>query len=71
MSTYSMSSQNNLSWKHLKYENSKANDAIQLFNGVEERVIPEISHTKSKDVEVGQALFISNNPDSLLSDNFK
>ena len=35
------------------------------------RVIPEISHTKSKDLEGGQALFRSNNPDSLLSDNFK
>ena len=47
------------------------NVAIQLFNGVDEKVIPEIRHTKSKDVEEGQALFRFNNPDSTLSDNFK
>ena len=47
------------------------NVAIQLFNGVDEKVILEIRHTKSKDLEEWQALFRFNNPDSLLSDNFK
>ena len=35
------------------------------------KVIQEIRHTKSKDLEGGQALFRFNNPDSLLTDNFK
>ena len=45
--------------------------AIQFFNGVDEKVIPEIRLTKSKDGEAGQALFRFNSPDALLSDNFK
>ena len=45
--------------------------AIQFFNGVDEKVIPEIRLTKSKDGEAGQAFFRFNNPDALLSDNFK
>ena len=45
--------------------------AIQFFNGVDEKVIPEIRLTKSKDGEAGQAFFRFNSPDALLSDNFK
>ena len=30
---------------------------IQFFNGVDEKVIPEIRLTKSKDGEAGQAFF--------------
>ena len=44
---------------------------IQFFNGVDEKVIPEIRLTKSKDGEAGQAFFRFNSPDALLSDNFK
>ena len=44
---------------------------IQFFNGVDEKVIPEIRLTKSKDGEAGQAFFRFNNPDALLSDDFK
>ena len=45
--------------------------AIQFFNGVDEKVIPEIRLTKSKDGQAGQALFRFNSPDALLSDNFE
>ena len=45
--------------------------AIQFFNGVDEKVIPEIRLTKSKDGQAGQAFFRFNSPDVLLSDNFK
>ena len=45
--------------------------AIQFFNGVDEKVIPEIRLTKSKDCQAGQAFFRFNSPDALLSDNFK
>ena len=45
--------------------------AIQFFNGVDEKVIPEIRLTKSKDGQAGQAFFRFNSPDALLSDNFK
>ena len=47
------------------------NVAIQLFNGFDKKVIPEIRHTKNKNVKGGQALFRFNNPEALLSDNFK
>ncbi len=42
-----------------------------MFNGFDKKVIPEIEHTKNKNVEGGQALFRFNNPDAILSDNFK
>ena len=45
--------------------------AIQFFNGVDEKVIPEIRLTKSKDGYAGQAFFRFDNPEALLSDNFK
>ena len=45
--------------------------AIQFFKGVDEKVIPEIRLTKSKDGEAGQAFFRFNSPNALLSDNFK
>ena len=45
--------------------------AIQFFNGIDEKVIPYIRLTKSKGGEAGQAFFRFNNPDALLSDNFK
>ena len=31
--------------------------AIQFFNGIDDKVIPEIKHTKSKDGLAGQAFF--------------
>ena len=45
--------------------------AIQFFNGVNEKVIPQIRLTKSKDGHAGQAFFRFDNPEALSSDNFK
>ena len=45
--------------------------AIQFFNGIDEKVVPQIRLTKSKDSHAGQAYFRFENPDALLSDNFK
>ena len=45
--------------------------AIQFLNGIDEKVIPEIRLTKSKDGQSGQAFFRFDRPDALLSDNFK
>ena len=45
--------------------------AIQFFNGIDEKVVPQIRLTKSKDSHVGQAYFRFENPEALLSDNFK
>ena len=45
--------------------------AIQFFKGVDEKVIPEIRLTKSKDGYAGQAFFRFDNPEALSSDNFK
>ena len=45
--------------------------AIQFFNGVDEKVIPQIRLTKSKDGYAGQAFFRFDYPEALLSDNFK
>ena len=45
--------------------------AIQFFNGIDEKVIPQIRLTKSKDGESGQAFFRFDNPEALSSDNFK
>ena len=45
--------------------------AIQFFNGIDEKVIPEIRFTKSKDGQAWQAFFRFNSPHVLLSDNFK
>ena len=45
--------------------------AIQFFNGVDEKVIPEIRLTKSKDGKAGQAFFRFDSPEALLSNNFK
>ena len=45
--------------------------AIQFFNGVDEKVVPQIRLTKSKSGQAGQAYFRFENPEALLSDNFK
>ena len=45
--------------------------AIQLFNGINEKVIPERRLTKSKHWQAGQAFFRSDSPEALLSDNLK
>ena len=45
--------------------------AIQFFNGIDEKVIPEIRLTKSIDGQTGQAFFRFDSPQALLSDNFK
>ena len=45
--------------------------AIQFFNGIDETVVPPIRLTKSKDGQAGQAYFRFENPEALLSDNFK
>ena len=47
------------------------NVAIQFFNGIDEKVIPVIRHTKIKDEQAGQALFRFDTHDALLSDNYK
>ena len=47
------------------------NVAIQFFNGIDEKIIPQIRLTKSKDGQAGQAFFRFDNPEALLSDNFK
>ena len=48
-----------------------SNVAIQFFNGIDEKVIPQIRLTKSKDGQAGQAFFRFDSPEALLSDNFK
>jgi len=45
--------------------------SIQFFYGVDEKVIPQIRLTKSKDGQAGQAFFRFESPEALLSDNFK
>ena len=45
--------------------------AIQFFIGIDEKVIPQIRLTKSKDGQAGQAFFRFDNPEALSSDNFK
>ena len=45
--------------------------AIQFFNGIDEKVIPQIRLTKSKSGQAGQAYFRFENPEVLLLDNFK
>ena len=45
--------------------------AIQFFNGIDEKVVPQIRLTKSKYSQAGQAYFRFDNPDALFSDNFK
>ena len=45
--------------------------AIQFFNGIDEKVVPQIRLTKSKDGQAGQDYFRFENPEALLSDNFK
>ena len=47
------------------------NVAIQFFNGIDEKVIPQIRLTKSKDGQAGQAFFRFESPEALLSENFK
>ncbi len=44
--------------------------AIQFFKGIDEKVIPHIRLTKSKNGEAGQAFFRFDSPEALLSDNF-
>ena len=45
--------------------------SIQFFNGVNEKAVPQIRLTKSKDGPAGQAFFRFDSPEALLSDNFK
>ena len=45
--------------------------AIQFFYGIDEKIVPQISLTKSKDGQTGQAFFRFDNPEALSSDNFK
>ena len=45
--------------------------AIQFFNGIDEKVVPQIRLTKSKYGHAGQASFRFENPEALLSDDFK
>ena len=45
--------------------------SIQFFKGVNEKVLPQIRLTKSKNGQAGQAFFRFENPEALLSDNFK
>ena len=45
--------------------------SIQFFNGIDEKVVPQIRLTKSKSGHAGQAYFRFENPDALLSDDFK
>ena len=45
--------------------------AIQFFNGIDEKVIPQIRLTKSKDGQAGQAFFRFDSPEALMSENFK
>ena len=44
--------------------------AIQFFNGIDEKVIPEIRLTKSINGQTGQASFRLDSPEALLSYNF-
>ena len=48
-----------------------ASIAIQFFNGVDEKVVPQIRLTKSRSGHAGQAYFRFENPEALLSDDFK
>ena len=48
-----------------------SNVAIQFINGFDEKVIPQIRLTKSKDGQAGQAFFRFDSPDALSSNNFK
>ena len=45
--------------------------AIQFFNGIDEKVVPQIRLSKSKSGQAGQAYFRFENPEALLSDDFK
>ena len=45
--------------------------AIQFFNGIDEKVVPQIRLTKSRNGDAGQAYFRFDNPEALSSDNFK
>ena len=45
--------------------------AIQFFNGIDEKVIPQIRLTKSKDGSAGLAFFRFDSPEALSSENFK
>ncbi len=47
------------------------NVAIQFFNGIDEKVIPQIRLTKSKNGQAGLAFFRFDSPEALMSDNFK
>ena len=47
------------------------NVVIQFFNGIDEKVIPQIRLTKSKNGQSGLAFFRFDNPEALFSDNFK
>ena len=47
------------------------NVSIQFIYGINEKVIPQIRLTKSKDGKAGQAFFRFDRPEALLSDNFK
>ena len=45
--------------------------SIQFFNGIDEKVVPQIRLSKSKSGQAGQAYFRFENPEALLSDDFK
>ena len=52
-------------------KDSRSDAAIQFFPGKDEKVIPEIRLTRSKDGKTGQALFTFKEPDALLDEKFK
>ena len=45
--------------------------SIQFFNGLEEKAVPQIRLTKNKSGDAGLAYFRFENPEALLSDDFK
>ena len=47
------------------------NVAIQFFNGIDEKVIPQIGLTKNKDGQAGQVFFRFDSPEALSRVNFK
>ena len=45
--------------------------AIQFYNGIDEKVTPQIRLTKSKDGQSGRVFSRFDFPEALLSENFK
>ena len=48
-----------------------SNASIHFFQGIEETVVPEIRLSKSKNANIGQAVFTFQNPSVLIYENFK